>query len=85
MDLKKYDDAAEARAYQPVREYFSYLFARGYPEAPLSDSEVRAKFDRLAGTIAKPGRVAALADCIKGLWSAPNMAAYAELMREKPI
>ena len=59
--------------------------ARGYPEAPLSDAEVRAKFDRMAGAIAKPDRVAALADCIKGLWSAPDMTGYAQLMREKPI
>jgi 2-methylcitrate dehydratase PrpD len=58
--------------------------ARGYPEAPLSDAEVQAKFDRLAGAIGAPARVAALATCIKGLWDAPNMAAYADLMREKP-
>lgn len=55
--------------------------ARGYPEAPLSEAEVQAKFDRLAGTVAAPGRVAALAACIKGLWSANDMSAYADLMR----
>lgn len=58
--------------------------ARGYPEAPLSDAEVRAKFDRLAGTIGAPDRVAALAKCIEGLWDAPDVSAYADLMREKP-
>lgn len=55
--------------------------ARGYPEAPLSDGEIRSKFDRLAGTVAKPERVAALAACIEGLWSAPGVAAFADLMR----
>lgn len=58
--------------------------ARGYPEAPLSDADVQAKFDRLAGTIAAPDRVAALASCIMGLWDAPNMTAYADLMRAPP-
>jgi len=58
--------------------------ARGYPEAPLSSAEVRAKFDRLAGTIGAPARVATLASCIEKLWDAPNMSAYAELMCEPP-
>ena len=58
--------------------------ARGYPESPLSDAEVRAKFDRLAGTIGSPDHVAALAKCIESLWAAPNVSAYADLMREKP-
>ena len=58
--------------------------ARGYPESPLSDAEMRAKFDRLAGTIGSPDRVAALAQCIESLWTAPNVSAYADLMREKP-
>ena len=55
--------------------------ARGYPEAPMSDADVQAKFDRLAGTVAAPDRVAALASCIKGLWGANDMAPYADLMR----
>ena len=55
--------------------------ARGYPEAPMADSDVQAKFDRLAGTVAAPDGVAALATCIKGLWGANNMTAYADLMR----
>ena len=45
---------------------------------------MRAKFDRLAGTIAKPARVKALADCIAGLWQAKDMKGYAELMRAAP-
>jgi 2-methylcitrate dehydratase PrpD len=58
--------------------------ARGYPEAPMSDADVRAKFDRLTGAVAKPARSKALADCIAGLWSAKDMKAYAELMRAAP-
>ena len=55
--------------------------ARGYPEAPMSEADVQAKFDKLAGSVASPDRVAALAACIKGLWEAPNITAYADLMR----
>ena len=55
--------------------------ARGYPEAPLSEVDVQAKFDKLAGTVAAPDRVANLAACIRGLWNAPDMTAYADLMR----
>lgn len=55
--------------------------ARGYPEAPMSEADVQAKFDRLAGTVATPDRVAALATCIKGLWEANNLTAFADLMR----
>ena len=55
--------------------------ARGYPEAPLSDAEVRAKFDRLAGTVASKARVAALAACIEGLWTAGDVRSFADLMR----
>ena len=54
------------------------------PKSPLSSAEVRAKFDRLAGTIGAPARVAALASCIEKLWDAPDMSDYAELMREPP-
>lgn len=55
--------------------------ARGYPEAPMAEADVQAKFDKLAGTVAAPDRVASLAACIKGLWGANNMTAYADLMR----
>ncbi len=58
--------------------------ARGYPEAPMSDADVRAKFERLAGAIAKPARIKALADCDAGLWSARDVKTYAELMRAAP-
>lgn len=58
--------------------------ARGYPEAPLSDAEVREKFDRLTSTVAGPKRSADLAAAIEGLWSAPGVGPYAALMGAKP-
>jgi 2-methylcitrate dehydratase PrpD len=58
--------------------------ARGYPEAPMSDADVRAKFNHLAGTIARPPRVTALADCIAGLWNAKGVKEYAALMGAVP-
>jgi len=58
--------------------------ARGYPEAPMSETDIRSKFTRLAGTIARPARVTALADCIGGLWTAADMKEYAALMGAAP-
>ena len=58
--------------------------ARGYPEAPMSDADVRAKYNQLAGTIARPQRVTALADCIAGLWNAKGVKEYAALMGAVP-
>lgn len=58
--------------------------ARGYPEAPMSDGEVRAKFDRLTASVAGPKRSADLAAAIEGLWSAPGVGTYAALMGAKP-
>lgn len=58
--------------------------ARGYPEAPLGEGEVLEKFRRLAGVIAGPQRVAQLATCIGGLWSAANISQYAALMGAPP-
>ena len=58
--------------------------ARGYPEAPLSEAEVRAKFDRLTAAVAGPKRSAELAAAIEGLWSAPGVGTYAALMGAKP-
>ena len=55
--------------------------ARGYPEAPLSDDEIAAKFAELAGTVASPGRVGALRDAILALPTARDLTAYADLMR----
>jgi 2-methylcitrate dehydratase PrpD len=58
--------------------------ARGYPEAPLSAEEITDKFRRMAGTVAKPARVAALENALRGLWQAPRVTAFAELMSAKP-
>jgi 2-methylcitrate dehydratase PrpD len=58
--------------------------ARGYPEAPMSDADVRAKFNQLAGAVARPARVGALADCIAGLWSARDLKEYAALIGGVP-
>lgn len=56
--------------------------ARGYPESPLSDAEVKAKFEHLLGALASPARIAALQADIKGLWASPNVSSYAALMSE---
>ena len=58
--------------------------ARGYPEAPLSDEEIRAKFDRIAGTVASPKRRATLVQTIAALWETKDVQTYAELMRAPP-
>lgn len=58
--------------------------ARGYPEAALSEDEIAEKFRRLAGSVAAPERVQALATCIRDLWSLPSVAPYADLMRPVP-
>ncbi|HEX2116611.1 MAG TPA: MmgE/PrpD family protein [Alphaproteobacteria bacterium] len=58
--------------------------ARGYPEAPMSEADIRAKFNQLAGTIARPARITALAECIAALWSAKDIKEYAALMGAVP-
>ncbi|MCC7272597.1 MAG: MmgE/PrpD family protein, partial [Alphaproteobacteria bacterium] len=58
--------------------------ARGYPEAPMSDAEVREKFDRLTGAVASPTRSAHLARAIEGLWDASDVRGYAALMGAVP-
>lgn len=58
--------------------------ARGYPEAPLSEAEIRAKFERLTGAVASPARIAALHDAIAGLEQAPTVERYAALMGARP-
>lgn len=55
--------------------------ARGYPEAPLGEAEVHAKFTGLAGSVAPPEQVEALRDAIAALPTAADLAAYADLMR----
>ncbi len=58
--------------------------ARGYPETPMSAEERTVKYQRLAGAIASPARVAELKRTIAGLWQAPSIAAYAKLMGAPP-
>lgn len=58
--------------------------ARGYPEQPLEEAEIDAKFARLAGHVASPGRVAALREAILGLEQAPDLDRYAALMGARP-
>jgi 2-methylcitrate dehydratase PrpD len=55
--------------------------ARGYPETPMTTDEIAAKFRELAGSIAPPGRVAALEDAIAALPEVADLGAYAELLR----
>lgn len=47
--------------------------ARGYPEAPLSEAELDEKFAALAGSVASPERVAALAAALKSLAAAKDL------------
>ena len=54
--------------------------ARGYPQTPLSDGELDAKFTMLTATVASAERVAALKDCITGLPDAPNVSEFAALL-----
>jgi len=58
--------------------------ARGYPESPLTDSELDAKFRKLAGSVASSGRVAALSGAVAGLPTAANLSTYAELLGARP-
>ena len=58
--------------------------ARGYPETPMSAEERVAKYERLAGAIASPARVAELKRTIEGLWQAPSITAYAALVGAPP-
>ncbi|MBL8698039.1 MAG: MmgE/PrpD family protein [Alphaproteobacteria bacterium] len=58
--------------------------ARGYPEAPLSDAEIDAKFRRIAGAVASPRRLDALRAAALGLWEAPDVSTYATLMGAVP-
>lgn len=55
--------------------------ARGYPETPMSEAEIDAKFDALAGSVASSDRVAALKRAIAQLPEAASLDSYAELLR----
>lgn len=51
--------------------------ARGYPEQPLSQQDLDAKFAELAGCVADDARTTALIDAIKGLGAAKTVDALA--------
>jgi 2-methylcitrate dehydratase PrpD len=55
--------------------------ARGYPETPLAEDEVEAKFRALAGSVASPPRVEALGRAIATLPEAADVRWLADLMR----
>ncbi|MBI4185052.1 MAG: MmgE/PrpD family protein [Proteobacteria bacterium] len=54
--------------------------ARGYPETPMTAADVKEKFRKLAGSVASPARVEALRRSVAGLWQAPGVAEFAELL-----
>jgi 2-methylcitrate dehydratase PrpD len=54
--------------------------ARGYPEAPLGEAELEAKFRGLAGSVASDGRVDRLWKALNGLGDAEDVAELAELL-----
>ena len=58
--------------------------ARGYPEAPMSQGELDAKFNRLAGSVAAPARLKALRTAIDALPGAADVTALADHLRAIP-
>jgi 2-methylcitrate dehydratase PrpD len=58
--------------------------ARGYPEAPLAEQELDAKFGRLAGSVASAERVEALSRCLDTLPAATGVAELAALLTARP-
>ena len=79
-----YDTAIEVTTRDGRRFAERNGIARGYPEAPLTDAEIRAKFDGLLKAVASPPRIAELAATIDGLWTAPDVARYAALLGAPP-
>lgn len=55
--------------------------ARGYPESPLSQAELDAKFDRLAGSVATPAKVGQLAQVLRTIESVADVTELADLLR----
>ncbi|MGE0717991.1 MAG: MmgE/PrpD family protein [Alphaproteobacteria bacterium] len=76
----KYETIVAVRTKAGATHTVKMGIARGYPEAPMSDAEVREKYDRLTGAVATPERAADLARTIEGLWGAADVKAYAALM-----
>jgi 2-methylcitrate dehydratase PrpD len=55
--------------------------ARGYPESPLSDAALSAKFHRLAGSVASSHNVARLAQMLGTVDALSDVTALADLLR----
>lgn len=58
--------------------------ARGYPETPLSDAELRTKFRGLVASVASPARMASLEQALDGLDRAADVTELAALLSAKP-
>ncbi len=58
--------------------------ARGYPEAPLSTSDIESKFKEIVGEVADDQRCAALARAAMTIFEAPSVDRLAALLAEKP-
>lgn len=58
--------------------------ARGYPETPMSETDLDAKFRKLVGSVASPARVAALERTLAGLDDAKDVTTLAVLLSVKP-
>jgi 2-methylcitrate dehydratase PrpD len=56
--------------------------ARGYPEAPLADWEIKDKFDEIVGEVADPARRRAIADAASTIYEAPHVGVLAELLAQ---
>ncbi|NQW08925.1 MAG: MmgE/PrpD family protein [Alphaproteobacteria bacterium] len=59
--------------------------ARGYPASPLSEAEIRTKFDELVGTVATAERRASLGDAAATVFEADGVQRLAELLAHRPI
>lgn len=81
---ESYDTVVEVRMRDGRRFEARNSIARGYPEAPLSEDELVAKFRRLAGAVAGPDRIASLEAAIGALPGSPSVSEYARLMRAGP-
>ncbi len=55
--------------------------ARGYPESPLDDVELNAKFARLAGSVVTPANVDRLARMLATIEAVDDVTALADLLR----
>ena len=58
--------------------------ARGYPESPLSDADVRAKFQTIVGEIADERRMHELAEAASNIFDASDVSTLAALLAPKP-